>query len=174
MKIKNIKIKDYLKLQYRFKYDIVEKYVKPKNLFNGKECKFNDLTFDEVTLIKKIVSKPTYEKIPILFEICYNENNFVNCKIIDYFQARKWIDKKVIELIELQNKMIVSIPDPKLIAAGVNNLERFAEENTKIDLGEQFSVPPFEIGTWKHTLVLLYQSRNSILNQVHKNLSEMK
>ncbi len=166
-KIKNIKVSSYLKLDYTFKYDMLFDLIPEKNEFNGSVCDFDSLTFDEVSLIKRILQEPDMDGIKMLYDICYNQD-YTKGLIIDFFQSRKWIDKKIIEIIETESKLLFVSPDPKLIAAGVEDLSRYGVMNTKIDLGMQFGKSPKEIGEWKYNDVLVIQARNNMMRQIEK------
>ena len=168
MKLKNIKIKDFVKLQYTFLYDQAFEFVEPVNSFSGAECNFDALTFDEVTLVKNIMQDPSIENMPMLYEILYKKD-FMEGRIMDFFQSKKWIDNKILEIIDIEEKLLFDMPDPKMIAAGAANLERFGVLNTKIDLGVQFGKAPAEIGGWTYQDVLLIKARNIEMNRIQKN-----
>lgn len=172
--IKKIKIKDYFKLDYKFLYDLAEDLTPPKNLFNDKVCEFMKLTFDEMEWVKNIVIEPTIENIKDLYEICYNETNFLNCRLLDYFQSKKWIDKQIIELVKTEKKLLYIIPNPKKLAAGADNLKMFKSLNTKNAFGAMYGFRPKEIGKWKYEEVLYLQALHCGIQNINTNLSQMK
>lgn len=168
MKVKDITIGKYLSLKYTFQYDIVFDMIEAENRFNGHRCFFDSLTFDEVSVIRRTFIAPTIEDLKFVFRICYGERDFFDCSIIDFFRAKKFLDDKIVEITKLETKLIQSIPDPKVVAAGLDRLNKYGEMNTKIDLGAQFGKSPEEIGRWKYIDVLFIRARNNDINEIQK------
>ena len=176
MKITNIKIKDFIIKKDVYFYSLVQKEVKEDNLFNGKICNWGELTYDEVAVIEKIYKNEemTIEQLTILFKICYKEDDFLNCWVIDFFKAKKWIDKKIIETVKRERAMLASQMDSRMIAAGSGNLAKFGTLNAKIRLGEMFGFRPSEVGAWKYTEVLFILAHNTTTDLIKNNLATQK
>lgn len=167
VKLKNITVREYLSLDYTFNYDTAFELIEPKNWFKGRFCRWEKLTFDQMTLVKRIMINPAIEDFGLLYRITY-KTDFLQGSIIEFFQSKKWLDKKVIETLKMEEKLLSSVPDPKLIAAGIERLKKFGELNTKIDLAAQFGKTPTEIGEWKYTDVLLVKARNITMGEIQK------
>lgn len=174
LKIKNIPIAEFVQKEDIFFYNLVQKEIKAKNLFNKKVCKWSDLTFDEMTVVIKIVENPSIESLESLFRICYKEKDFLTCGIIDFFQAKKYIDKMILETVKRERLMTASNPDPRMISAGSDNLKKFGTLNTKIRIAEMFGFRPSKIGSWKYTEVLHIMAHNVTSDMIRQNLSTMK
>ena len=175
LKIKNISISEFLQKEDPFYYDLLRKEIPAENLFNKKVCSWKDLTFDEMSVIEKISSKKdlTVSDLEVLFGVCYKEENFLTCGIMDFFRAKKYIDKKIIEVVRRKNAMLAGPTDAKLARAGAENLTKFGTLNTKITIGKMFGFRPSVIGTWKYTEVLFIQAHNVTTDLIQRNLSEM-
>lgn len=174
MEVKNIAIKKYLELDYKFSYDLIFEHIPPENLFNGKICNEKNLTFDEVTVIKKLSANPTIDAMTLLYKVCYEEENFLKCKVIDFFKSKKWLDNMIIALVEREKIMLFSNPDERQIRAGSEKLKKFGTLNTKIKIGQMFGLPPREIGAWKYVDVLHIEAWNVTTGEIQKNLNTMK
>lgn len=168
MKVRDITVRQYLELDYTFNYDTAFELIEPKNWFKGRFCRWEKLTFDQMTVVKSIMIKPRIEDFPLLYRVCYHDGDFLSGSVIEFFQSKKWLDNKVIEALSLEQKLLDSAPDPKLIAAGVDRLKKYGELNTKIDLAAQFGTTPEEVGRWKYTDVLLVKARNKDMSEIQK------
>jgi hypothetical protein len=171
MDIKNITIKEYFTLSNTLVYDSVFEFLKPTNEFRGKRCNFKSLSFDEVSVLKKIIGNPTIDNLRLIYKILYKEW-FDGGNVIEFMQSYKWILDKIKEVGERENKLLKSDTDYKLVQAGINNLNKFGILNTKINLAERFGVTPKEIGQWKYIDVLHIQSHGITTQQIQKNLSK--
>ena len=172
MELKNITIGKYLSLpeQLKFRYDLVYDYIKPLNSFNGKECNLLNLTFDEVSVVKKILANPKQETIKKLFEICYSEESLLKCSIFDYFQAKKYIDEEVIRMVEREKKLLKRLPNKKGKKVNTEDLNKFGSLNTKIEIGQMFGVNPYDVGNWKYNDVLHIQAYNTTVNNIQSQM----
>lgn len=176
MDIPNITIREWLALEYSFKYDLANDLVKAENRFNKKVCEFEQLTFDQVSLFKKLMLNPTVEGLPVIYEICYNEKSFFKCKVIDLFKSKKWLDDKFMQVIKREENWLSSTPDEKTLRAKdeVERLNQSGEWCPKISIAEQFGFKPKEIGAWLYIDVMRIQRRNTALNEVNRKISTMK
>lgn len=169
MKLKDIKIKDLSKLHTQKAYEIFAKIIPAKNVLNGQDFNFENLTFDEVSVIKRLLNKKDNESILNLIHI------FVDVELNDlyYFEFvafLKWLNN---ELTKYQTKESeLSVLDAKLIGAGIERLNKYGELNTKIQLGEQFGKLPSEIGKMKYLQVLQIMGFNSEREIIRQNLNK--
>jgi len=173
MKIKNIKIEDYYKLTNTTIYDVVFEFLEPVNSFKNSICDFDKLTFNQVSVFKKLINSPTFENLRFIYSELYNQW-FDNGNVIEFMQSYKWMLNKLKEVLDREKKMLFSVPDPKLIQAGINTLDKYGVWNTYINLAEQFNLNPREIGNWRYLDVLLIQARNKDVKEIRTNLSKKK
>ncbi len=176
MDIPNITIEQWLGLDYSFKYDLAIDLVKAENKFNKKVCEFDRLTFDQVSLFKKLMVKPSMGDLSMIYQLCYGEQKFFKCKVFDLFKSKKWLDDKFIRVIKREENWLSSTPDEKTLRAKeeVDRLNQSGEWCIKVSLAEQFGFNPREIGGWPYILVMRIQRRNTALNEVKRKISTMK
>ena len=174
IKLKNISVKDYLALKYKFTYEQAYEFIEPKNLINGKECNINELLFEEVAAIKMLYSNSNIDKVKMLFSICYKEKNVLTCGVLEFFQSKKWLDIEIDALLKREKAMLNRPADPKMLAAGVQNLNKFGIANTTVSLGAQFGCEPRKVLRWKYVDVLIIQAINVTTGEIQRNLAKQK
>jgi hypothetical protein len=181
--INNISIKEYFSLKDSTKYDIFIDAIKPKNIFNGKKCNFNSLTFDEIKVMKDIFRNPTFENIQELIIELYRLGSFelsaideyMNASIFDLFAVKNYLQEFLINIINRENKVLSGSPDEKMIALNAQKrLEPVNHMLTKIRLAEQFGKAPHEIGSWKYNRVFSILVANKISNDIQLEYQKMK
>lgn len=174
IEIKNISVKKYLALNYSFNYTQAFEFIKPLNLINGKSCIIEEFTFNEVNTIKILYQDSNIDKIKMLYELCFKEDNLLNCGVLEFFQSKKWLDNEIKGLLEREKVLLSRPPDPKHIMAGSKNLNRFGSANTTVSIGAQFGFRPRDVGKWLYTEVLIIQGINVTNSDIQRNLAKQK
>ena len=149
----------HLKEDQAAKYLQLQEVMKTDDVFLRRKAKpLGQLTFGEVSQIKRAFIKPSYEK----------------SSIVDYFYALNWIKAEVLLLME-KEKMLIPDPDPDLEMAGVKKLSMFGEMSTLINLAQKFSTSPMVIETWNYNTVftiLLYQKLEGEVSKAYNNIKK--
>ncbi|MBV1889255.1 MAG: hypothetical protein KUG67_03320 [Proteobacteria bacterium] len=174
LEVKNITVKKYLALEYNFTYIQAFEFIKPKNYINGKSFNLELLTFNEVNTIKILYQDINQDKIIMLFDLCFKEENLLTCSVLEFFQAKKYLDKAIEGLLEREKALLYSPPNPKAIAAGSRNLNRYGSANTTVSIGAQFGFRPRDVGEWLYTEVLIIQGINVTTAEIQRQLSIQK
>ena len=173
MKIQDIKLANYNKLQNTYVYDIWIDYIQPRPYLQGIKSKDKqDLTFDEVSFLKKYLQKFDFQNFEMFIKIFFH--NFEQIKITDlyFFDFVAWykfVINEIESIIEIENTINYDA-DPIMKVAGIDKLERFGELNTKIQLGEQFGKLPNEIGQmlWADVVtILMYNAEKSAIEKTY-------
>ena len=182
-KIDNISIQDYFTLEDTSSYDVFIDTLKPKNDFNGKRCHLNNLTFDEVEVLKSIFNKPTPEAIKDLFVELFDlgsyevsaEQEYLNTSVFDLFRAKNYLQQYILNVVKREGQVLAGIPDEKLemINAG-ERLKAVSHLLTKMRLAEQFGKAPNEIGAWKYNTVFTLLTANKINQDIQREYQQIK
>lgn len=174
----NISLRDYFLLKDTSEYDAFIEIIKPENKLCGKRFDSNKLTFNEFRTIISIFNSPNpsdlLELFLHLYRIydtfeCSGKEKLLNESVFQFFRALRFIKLFVQENLQIEEKMLYSEPDTKMLE--INAYERmqpFSTIMTKIKLAEQFGRTPEEIGNWKYTEVRNILASNNILNQIQK------
>lgn len=181
--IKNISISEYFDLEDTSKYDIFLNNLNPSDKFNGKKCDLSKLTFDEVEVIKTMLSKPNFKNIKDVFIFLFKlgsfeqsaENEFLNTSIFDLFKVQSYLNEWIETIIKRENNALSNDPDEKLIM--INAGERLSAVShllTKIRLAEQFGTNPDVIGSWKYTKVFSILVANKRSSDVQRDYAKQK
>ena len=167
----------HLKEDQAAKYLQLQEVMKTDDVFLRRKAKpLGQLTFGEVSQIKRAFIKPSYENLLECFKIVFKvkESAYLKSDIIQYFYALNWIKAEVLLLME-KEKMLVPDPDPDLEMAGVKKLSMFGEMSTLINLAQKFSTSPMVIETWNYNTVftiLLYQKLESEVSKAYNNIKK--
>jgi hypothetical protein len=165
MKLKDILIKDYLQLKDKSAYDLPAKHIPAKPEINGINVNFHNVTFDEMTVLKKNIQD--YNVVLKIFTNFELENIY----FFDFVQFYKWVIESVTKYSETEQSMSDGY-DTKLINAGIENLNKYAELNSKIALAEQFGKLPADIGKMRYLEVLQIMGFNSERFKIQQNLNK--
>jgi len=182
--IKNISIGEYLTLEDSTQYDIFVNTLNPKNFFRGRVANYNNLTFDEIQVIKSILNNPNSQDIKDLFCLLYGirgsyeqseEAEFLSQSVFELFSAKRYLDEYILELSSREAKHLSGTPDIKaeMVNAG-KRLAPFNHQLTKMRLGKEYSIDPDIIGTWKYSKVFRILVAEKVENEVMKDYNEIK
>lgn len=175
--ILNISVKDYFSLSDTSEYDVFIDTLKPKNLFKKVKANINSLTYDEVKMVIRLLSKNiTYSELGNIYEIVYKVKDISDGKVIDLFRSKHWIIKEFNNIVQREDK-ILNIPSDdaaKWEMAGVKRLTPFADLSNKIKIGKMFGVTPMEVGNWKYNDVFTILAYTTISDDVNKQFNSIK
>ena len=177
----HIKVRQFFQLKEdeAAKYVELQSIMKSEDIFlNFKAKPLGELTFGQVSQIKRVFMKPTYENLLECFKTVFKvrEDKYLNSDITHYFYALNWIKEQVMVLVE-KEKMLIPDPDPDLEMAGVKKLNVFGEMATLINLAQKFSTTPMEIEKWNYNVVftiLLYQKLEGEVRRDYMNITKPK
>lgn len=177
--LENIRVQDlYMLDEAKFnEYIDLQSVMNGKPVFSNKKATpLENLEFGQVSKLKRITAKPSFEGLMESFRIVFNTNSFQyrKARVVEYFYALNWIKNSVTKIIKRENKALTSEPDPELKMAGVEKLHKFGEFSTLIDLGKKYGKSPSEIERWKYSLVFSIVFYDKVSNEVEKNYHEIK
>lgn len=169
---------------YNLDQDTFDDYMELKKLLlindeffmKRKARNLNDLTYGEVGQIKRNVKDVSIKGIAEIFHLIYGirESEFMNANVVDYFYALKYIEDQIVKLLEKENKVLSSDPDPEMEIAGSKKLQIFGEVGTMINLGRSFGMDPQEIENWKYGFVFMILAYDKTYSEVQKRYREIK
>lgn len=184
MQIKDINILQYFQLEDTSSYDVFLDILKPENKFCGRSCNLSKITYNEFKVAVSIFNNPNAQDLKELFIMLFKikgdintreSDLFYNESVFTFFKARKFLHNFLEESLKLEEKVLYSEPDIKMISIKAN--ETLAPFNTllsKMKIGSQFGVDPEEIGNWKYKKVLNILAANNAVNTVNKRYHEQK
>lgn len=190
----NISILEYSKLTDTTEYDLVLKHLKPKNSFAGGEIDFNKLSYKDVKSCIHLMTKAIdWDSTKELFCIAFGieeddkreEDTFVfdkitkgfwNSSIIDYYAAQNYIVKTFKELQEKETKLLQSISADSGLweLAGGAKLNKFSNIMPLIQLGEIYSIYPYDLQEKPYNEILLLLVAHKEKNEVQNKYNELK
>lgn len=130
-------------------HEIYLEFIEPKNEINDMQGKaFETLTFNEVSVLKRVIVKDLQTALDIFFDGLKLED----CRIIDFYQWQKYVVEEL--NVRTKREAQLEITDPRLKQAGAERLNIFGELNTKIALAEQFGTTPQKVGGWNYDFVV--------------------
>jgi len=183
MKVKDIRLKDYLKLKNTTQYDIWVEHIQPSPYLNGRKSKgMYEWTFDEVSFLRKEIQKFDLQSIKNVYSICFS-----NKKILKFVEIKpnilkmwtfemlswwKWVAEQLKTINDYESSL-ASDPDPIAMQAGIDRMKRFEYLNTKIPLAQAFSTNPKEVGKWLWLDVFIYSDYFKTKGEVDKRYAEI-
>lgn len=183
--ITNISILTYFQLADSGKYDVYAKHMKPEGKFLGKWSKLQDLTYSEVEVVKKIMSRElTVSNLILMFKIVFKihdtfetsaDNRFFEESIFQLFKAQNWITQELKIISNREKNALSGEKDPK--AEKINANERLAPFNLEIvkdKIAQRYSIDPEVVGEWKYSKVFRILATISIQEKIHTEYSQIK
>lgn len=177
--IKNISIREYFTIGDTSEYDVFLDILKPKNLLCGKKFDTKKLTYDEYLTTISILNNPNALNVKDLFVHLWRirgdmkisaDDLFFNESIFVFFRAKRFLKEFIEQKIELEKKMLYSEPDTRMIEINAGKrLKPFQPMITKISIGKQFGINPYDVGKWKYSEVLNILATNNALQEVQKD-----
>jgi hypothetical protein len=178
--IANISINEFFLKSDVTEFEMLIKYIKPKNNFLGKTAKMSELTLSEVARLRVLVPTPTIENFIEIYNIVYkvSAKEFLAGKVLEFFESNRYIGKYINDINEREVKLLsrnVSEENQlKWKMAGGDRLNAFREIGIMISMGKEFGYSPEEVGNWKYETCFAIMLHNNILDDINKNLAEMQ
>ncbi len=181
--MKNITIEQYKNAENVLEYDNLLKHLNPKNEFLGNSLDVNKITYKDVrSLVKLLKSGNDWDTIYDIFDICFDVSNgrFYEASIVEFYQARNFVFDYVVSTQKREASLLQSIGvDVELWkAAGGERLNKFSDLMPLVQLGELFSIYPFDLQKkpYNEILVLLValKERGEVNQQFSKLKSKIK
>lgn len=151
-------------------------YIQPSGTFRGYlGVKLSSLTYGQVAGIKQILDNPTEEIIFNAFSHIFGVKRgvYLNAKITEFMAALNYIKEEVISLVETENQLFESDPDPLMEEAGAQRLAMFGELNILKLIGMQFGKSPMEVENWSYNLVISLVVHNNTIIGIEKKYAEL-
>lgn len=165
--IKNLQLKQYARLKDSSMYDVILEHVQPVNSFQGKKMNVNQMPYSNVKYCLRLLQNVnTWEGIYQLFEICFDvpEAKFWKGKVLEFFQAKKFITDSFKAIIANEEKQLASQSTDEHLwrMAGADGLKPFNDTLPLVQLGKLFGQYPFDLGRKPYSEVF------SLLVQIKK------
>lgn len=168
--MKNITVKQYLKLTDKFKYDLLLTSLHPLNIFNKN---INDFSYlDVINLFNFAKLQDDYS----LFELFYNikKYEFEKLSVVNYFAAKKFIINFLKVTAERQTKLLnsINIDSDKWQMVERGRLNKFSNIMPLVQLAEIYKVYPFDLQNKPYSeifgLLVLHKTRRDIENDFNR------
>lgn len=155
-------------------YLFIIKALKGKSVIGDNEARtIESMTYGQVSLLKRYVSSGRDDlAVSMVFEM--SEKKLSKTGVFNFFNAVFWVRNRLSDLLEKESKLLGSEPDQDLVLAGIEDLNRFGDQNIMIDLAERFNCMPEDIAQLKYSQVFTILWRDNILRKVNKTLSHIK
>lgn len=156
---------------------MIHKYLKPLPYvrvwgWKFKSKDFQKLTFEEVTYIKKYLSKGEPEKaFYIVFGLKFWVLRWVG--EIRLIRAYNHILKEIEILSSWERGLFNDSEDPLLKQAGSKRLDKYDTLNITHPLGERFSKDPQDIEQWPYVRVIWYAAYSKDSSEVMNNYQKL-
>ena len=174
--MRNISLGSYLKREDYIQYTFILDSLKAKDCLN---FDLNKLTYNDVIKCFRILSTASDIKdVCELFGIVYGltEKQFFKLPIIKYFQTKKFIEEKFVNLREHESKLLkTSDADSAYFeAAGGKRLNNFSDVLPLDKLAKIYGGYPMDYGDKKYVEVIYLLKMNQEINMVDKKFNEIK
>ena len=170
----------YLQLQpsERIAYDSVLQHLKASNSFANQIVNINGLKYIEVRKMMHLVSQT--ELLPdALFEVFklsfkVSQEQFNNASINEYFSAKNYIEKMLIDMQKRENELLKSVGTDaqKWEQAGASRLNVFSNILPLVQLGEIYSIYPYDLQERPYneiiTLLICHKTKSEVNSEYQK------
>lgn len=170
-----INLLEYSKLSDTKEYDVILKHLKPLNSFASGKIDFNKLTYKDVrSCFHLIKNMKEWENIKDLFCLAFQVESFWNIDIVEFYAAQNYLLKTFKYLQQRESKLLQSIDaDSGLWSmAGGDKLNKFSNIMPLIQLGEIYSVYPYDLQDKPYneilTLLVAHKEKNEVQNAYSK------
>lgn len=182
--IEDISILDYFSLENTDEYDFYIDILKEENKLCGHRFDASKITFNEFKYMISVFNDPNLDNLKELFIHLFrikgnfsvsSDKLFYNESIFQFFKAKNYVINMMREKLKVEEKLLYSEPDTKMIEIGGYDMMRpFSTMLAKVNIGKQFGVDPEIVGNWKYTKVLNILATNNIVSEVQRIYSNAK
>ena len=141
----------------------------------------NDMTFDEVSVIRKKLSKQLITPDDILhvfrkfFPSRLPKRAYLMLRVSKFYPCYNHILNTIRKIAEAENvHWQPNNVDLDWKKAGSENLSKFAEYSIAAEIGEKYSIKPTDILEWKYGEVFIEVARNVAQSDVQRSYQEIK
>lgn len=173
--IKNIKLRDFPTLSEADQeaYERVLRYMKGKpHLGRRKARNVYEMPFAEVELMRNGIGTEEgfLQAMCLLFD-CPKEM-ITDYRLTQFFAARNHMLSQIEHISNMERLTLSREPDPKLIEAGIKELDRFGALNILDQLGREYGKSPEEIEQWSYGLVYSLMWKRRIESDIDEKRAE--
>lgn len=174
----NITLGKYRELTDVSEYKILEK-LNPVNLLNSVEFNQEDITYKEMRMIVALLKNGTdWKSLHNVFKIMYGitETDFYKRDVVEFFQCRNYVFDYVMRMQKRESSLLKSIStDTELWrTAGGDRLNKFSNIMPLIQLGELFSIYPYDLEDKKYNEILVLLVAIKERGEVQQAFSKLK
>lgn len=171
--IKNIKLKDFDQLtdEEAYQYGLLFPMLASSKRLGTRHAKdLWEMEFAEVENLKKWIQDPAkqLEAVALVFDCPIKL--MPDYRILQYFPALEHVKSELLRIVHLERQNLACEPDPKYMAAGGKELQRFGVLNTLKLLGMQHGKAPTEVEQWTYGLVHWLSWMNKIDREIEKEM----
>ena len=182
----DIRLKQLLQLENPYKYANLFTHVREKKeikIFQKsiKAKDINDMTFDDVTVIRKKLSKQliTPDDITYVFQKFYPsrlpKRVYLGLRVSKFYPCYNYILNAIRKITEAEKThWTPHYVDADYKKAGSDNLSKFAEYSIAAEIAEKYGIKPMEVFNWKYSEVFIEISRNVAQSDVMRSYHEIK
>lgn len=140
--------------KYRTLVDVSEykllENLNPINLFNEVEFNKNSITYKDVrSIVKLLKTGNDWNSLYSVFEIMYGitETDFYKCSIVEFYSCRNYVFDYIMSTQKQEASLLKSISNDSELwrTAGGDRLNKFSDIMPLIQIGEIFSLYPFDL-----------------------------
>ncbi len=172
-------IKQYSQLFDTLEYDLILNALKPLNLFCNSKLDYNKITYAEVRKLFYLANNgKTLDDMCDMFCIAFNVEKLVfwSASIEEYFSAKNFIIKYLKDTQEKEAKLLNSIDADAGLweQAGGSSLNVFSDLMPLVQLGEIYSIYPYDLQNKAYNEILTLLVLHSKKSKVQNKFNELK
>jgi len=176
--MKNIRLKDYIKLQNTIAYDTLLEHLNPKNTFANHQMDIGKMPYANVKYCIRLLPKVnSWPGIQQLFVICFEvpEKTFYSTRITDFFAAKKFMLAEFTRIIATENKMLsTQNTDGHLWQmAGADKLKHYSDTLPLVQLGKLLGQYPFDLGRRPYSEIFSLLVQTKTQNEVEAEYQKL-
>lgn len=159
------------------KYMELRKILNPVGKFGKRNAaKLSQLTYGEVSVLKRNVANPSYPSIMDSFKKVFRADTkeVLDATVTQFFPALNWIAVEMGALIKKETKALSGDTDSALKEAGVERLNAFQEGNVLIKIGKEFGKSPDEVENWEYGTVFTILLHDKVTSEIERAYAEIK
>ena len=169
--MKNITLKQYIRLRDTLHYDLILEHLNPKNSFGGKQMNISAMPYANVKYCIRLLPKiANWNDVRQLFEICFDidEKAFWKATITEFFAARKFMVAEFERTIITENKLLTTLSTDSHLwqMAGADKLKPYGDTLPLLQLGKHFGQYPFDLGRKPYGEIFSLLAQTKAQNEV--------
>lgn len=175
--MENITVLKYSQLQDVTQYESLLKHLKPGNKFAGVEADIPQLSYTNVKYCRKLLGGLDNWKVLFeLFSIIWgcDQEQFWNENVVNFYHARNYLIEqfKIIDDNEKKLAQGGTVDAGRWSMAGGDRLNSFADVVQLDQLGERYSLYPFDLGRKPYSEVFYLIALVKTVNEVNYNYNK--